>query len=124
MHEPPDLDLLRGVVDRHVRRRLEEADLPHAIAADAAGRQVGDAAVGEPQPRVGDVDAAVSTGTPTASIDSTSDCDQRQHDVEVVNHQIEHDVDVEAALGKRAEPMDFDEPRIGRGAAARRRRPD
>ena len=30
-----------------------------------------------------------------------------------MNHQVEDDVDVEAALGKRAEPMDFDEARIG-----------
>ena len=51
-------DLLRRVVDRQVRRRLEEADLAHPVAADPAGRQVGDAAVGEPEPRVGDVDAA------------------------------------------------------------------
>ena len=59
----------------------------------------------------------VSTGTPTASIDSTSDFDERQHDVEVVNHQVEDDVDVEAALGKRAEAMDLDEPRIGQQRA-------
>ena len=55
----------------------------------------------------------VSTGTPTASIDSTSALHQRQHDVEIVNHQVEDDVDVEAALGKRAEPVHFDEARIG-----------
>jgi hypothetical protein len=30
-----------------------------------------------------------------------------------VNHQVEDDVDVEAALGKCAQPMDFDETRIG-----------
>ena len=48
---------------------------------------------------------------------------QRQHDVEIVNHQVEDDVDVEAALGKRAEAMDLDEARIGRAAAARRRPP-
>ena len=39
--------------------------------------------------------------------------DERQHDVEIVNHQVEDDVDVEAALGKRAEPVDLDEARIG-----------
>ena len=43
---------------------------------------------------------------------------ERQHDVEIVNHQIEDDVDVEAALGERAEPMDLDEARIGRAADA------
>ena len=67
-HEPLHLDFLRAVVDRHVRVALEEPDLPHAVAADAAGREVGDAAGREPQPRVRDVDPAVSTGTPTASM--------------------------------------------------------
>ena len=59
-HQPPAFDLLRGVVDRDVRVRLEEPDLAHAVAADAAGRHVGDAAGREPQPRVGDVELAAS----------------------------------------------------------------
>jgi hypothetical protein len=29
-----------------------------------------------------------------------------------VNHQIEHDIDIETAIRKRAEPMDFDEARM------------
>ena len=35
---------------------LEEPDLAHAVAADPAGGDVGDAAGREPQPRVGDVE--------------------------------------------------------------------
>ncbi len=53
----------------------------------------------------------VSTGTPTASMPATGESTTRQDDVEVVNHQVEHDVDVEAAIGKRAEAMHLDEPR-------------
>ena len=30
-----------------------------------------------------------------------------------MNHQVEHDVDVEASIGKGAEPVHFDEPRRG-----------
>ena len=44
----------------------------------------------------------VSTGTPTASIDVDVGLTMRQDDVEIVNHQVEDDVDVEAAIGKRA----------------------
>ncbi len=33
---------------------------------------------------------------------------ERQHDVEIVNHQVEYDVDVQTALGERAKAMDFD----------------
>ena len=51
----------------------------------------------------------VNTGMPTASIVSTSGGNERQRDVEVVNHQVEHDVDIEAAFGKGAEAVHFDE---------------
>ena len=60
----------------------------------------------------------VSTFTPTASIDTTSDSTERQQQIEVVNHQVEDHVDVEAALRKRAEPVNFDEPRVATRAAA------
>ena len=66
----------------------------------------------------------VSTCTPTASTDTTSESHQRQQQVEVVNHQVEDDVDVEAALRKGAEPVDLDEPRIRHAAAAPPRPPD
>ena len=65
----------------------------------------------------------VSTGTPTASIADHRRIDDRQDDVEVVNHQIEHDVDVEAAFRERAEPVDLDEPRRPPGAPAPPRPP-
>ena len=39
-----------------------------------------------------------------------------------MDHQVEHDVDVEAALGERSEAMDFDEPRIGQHRAGGRHR--
>src|SRR5262249_534060 len=61
-HQLPDLDLLRRVVDRQIRRRLKEPDLADAVAADAAGRHVGDAAVREPDARVRDVDARRDDG--------------------------------------------------------------
>ena len=54
----------------------------------------------------------VSTFTPTASIDTTSDFTDVEQQIEVVNHQVEDDVDVQAALRKRAEPVDLDETRI------------
>ena len=111
--QPIDLDLLRRVVDRHVRVVLEEARLADAVAADPAGGQVGDAARREPQPRVGDVGRAASARSrrPPRST-TTSDRTDGQQQIEVVNHQVEDDVDVEAALGKRAEPVHLDEARV------------
>ena len=53
----------------------------------------------------------VSTGTPTASTADDLAAVDRHDDVEVVNHDVEDDVDVEAALRKAAESMDLDEAR-------------
>ena len=47
------------------------------------------------------------------------DAIDRQHDIEVVNHHVEDDVDVEAALRKAAQPVHFDEPRRAAASAAR-----
>ena len=51
----------------------------------------------------------VSTGTPTASMALTSSPTRFEHEVEIMDHQVEHDIDVEAALGKRAQSVNFDE---------------
>ena len=61
-----------------------------------------------------------STGTPTASMAATSVPIGREQHVEVVDHQVEHDVDVEAALAEAAEAVHLDEAGRRRRAAARR----
>ena len=61
----------------------------------------------------------VSTFTPTASIDPSDR--PRQQQIEIVNHQVEDHVDVEAALGERAEAVNFDEARIADHQRQRRR---
>ena len=53
----------------------------------------------------------VSTGTPTADTDVTRAADERAHEIDVVDHQIEHDGDVRAARIERREPVALDEPR-------------
>ena len=50
--------VLAGVVDRDVLMRLEEAQFAHALGADAAGGEVGDASGGELDADVGDIDLA------------------------------------------------------------------
>ena len=54
---------------------------------------------------------SVITGTPTASTRSGSTPEELLEDVDVVDHQVAHDVDVGAALRERAEPVDLDEAR-------------
>src|SRR5690606_23583947 len=60
--EAPRLDLAAGVVHRDVHRGLHEPDLADALAADAAGRDVRDAAAREAETGVGDVDTVGEDG--------------------------------------------------------------
>ena len=118
------LDFVRARVDRHVALALEEADLPNLIPADAARREVGDAAVLEPQPRVGDVHPRRQHRHADGLDALDLARDDAQDQIEVVNHQVEDDVDVEAAAELRAEAMHLDEARIVHVRAAPPRPPD
>ena len=122
--QPPHFEFTARVVHRDVRGGLDEAHLADAVAADPAGRQVGDAAAGELQPGVGDVDAAGQHRHADGFDADDLLVDHREQHVEVVNHQVEDDVDVEAAVGERAEPVHLDESRAGEERPARHRRPD
>ena len=53
--EAEDVSALALVIEREVGVFLEDADLADLVAADAAGGEVGDTAVLEPDPDVGDV---------------------------------------------------------------------
>ena len=69
-------------------------------------------------PRVGDVDLR-RQHRHADGLDALDFARRRcQDQIEIVNHQVEHDVDVEAAAELRAEPMHFDEARIVDVAAA------
>jgi len=54
----PALHLLGRIVDGQVRGWLEEPNAPHTVPADAAGREVGDAAIHESYPHVRDIHAS------------------------------------------------------------------
>ena len=99
-------------VDREVGVGLEDAQLALALERDPAGGHVGDAAVGEAQARVGDVDGRREH----RDADRLHGPHRRRHhaedDVEVVDHQVEDDVDVGAALGERRQAMALDEARL------------
>ncbi len=51
------------------------------------------------------------TLTPTASILRHLRVGQMQHDVDVVDHHVQHHADIDAAEGQRADSGDFDEAR-------------
>ena len=89
--------LLPAVIERDVLARLEEAQLADALGRDTARGEIGDTARGESKANVGDVDLSGEDGD-TGGANLLGGCaDQVKHDIEIVDHEIEHDVDVEAA---------------------------
>ena len=114
-----DAHVLVAVVDRDVGVGLEEADLALALQRHAAGGDVGDAAVGEAQARVGDVDG-LRQHRDADGLDALHvGAHEAEDDVEVVDHQIEDDVDVGAALGERRQAVALDEARLRDDAGER-----
>lgn len=109
---------LHAVIERDVAgigRAAEHADLAHAFGADAADGEIRDAAVGETQAGIGDILALAQHGNAHALDADDGRFDEREHDVEVVNHQIQHDADVHGAGWVGREAMAFDELGFGRG---------
>ena len=110
------ISLLHAVIERDVARigrAAEHADLAHPLRADAAGGEVGDTAVGETQPRVGDVLALAQNGNAHGVHAYYRRFYKREHHVQIVDHQIQHHADVGAARGKRRQAMALDELRFG-----------
>src|SRR5215472_9527229 len=98
-------------VQRQVGLVLEDAQLALGLHADARGRGVGHAAVGEADAGVGDIDL-VGKHRGTDRIDrGYRRGDDGLHDVDVVDHQIEHHVHIRAALAVRRQPVTLDEAR-------------
>src|SRR5216684_4415963 len=104
-----DQDFLASVVERHILPGLEEAQLAHAFGGNAAGGKVGDAAGFEFEADVGDVNLAREYRQPDRPNFPDRRIRERQNDVEVVNHQVQHDVDIQRAWGEDAEAVNLEE---------------
>ena len=96
-------------VHREVRVALEEADPPQALLRDAAGGEVGDAAVRELEPRVRDVLVPREHRHAHGRDRDRRGAHHVQHGVEVVDHEVEHDVHVERARLEHRQPVGLDE---------------
>ena len=119
-----DAHLALAVVDREVGVGLEDAELPLPLQRHAARGDVGDAAVGEAQPRVRDVDRRRSAPGRRPPRPRGRRRHHAEDHVEVVDHQVEHHVDVGAALGERRQAMALDEARLRDQAVERADRRD
>ena len=91
---------------RRCKRQI--ADL---FGRDAAGGQICDAAIGEFEPDVGDIDFRRKNGDAGRADIGQFAAREGEDDVEIVDHQVEHHVHIQAAQREDAHTMDFEEQR-------------
>ena len=96
------------VVERDVFARLEETKLANLFGRDPAGGEVGDAAAGKGKTDVRDVDAFRQDRDAGGPDFVWLFARKAEDDVEIVNHEIEHNVDVETAGGEHAEAVNLE----------------
>ncbi len=104
-------NILAGIVDGDVLVRLEKTHLADAFRADAAGREVGDAARLKFDADVGDIDLRRKDRQPDRVEFADGRLNKPENHVEIVNHQIENYVHIERAWSKYTEPMNLKKQR-------------
>src|SRR5690606_40056103 len=96
-----------------ITRRLEHADLAHLLQAHPAGAEIGNAAVGELDPGIGDVLGFRNEADSHAVDPRHLRLHQLQHDPDVVDHQVEHHADLGATRREWRQALGGDEAGIG-----------
>src|SRR5215471_10742903 len=94
--------VLARVIERDVFVRLEEPQLADALRGDAAGSEIGDASARKLKPDIRDIDFGREDGDTGGSNLLRSFTSKRQHDIDVVDHQIQNNVHVQAARAELA----------------------
>ncbi len=102
-------EFLAGEVEREVLVGLEETKLAHLLGGDAAGGEVGDATGVEFDAHVGDVGFGGEDREANGADFADGGVGEAENDVEIVDHEIENDVDVERTRGEDAEPVRLEE---------------
>ena len=97
-------------VEREVAVRLKHPELPRTLARHATGRHVRDGAVGELDPRVGDVHVRREQRHPGRPNVHHVRAHELENQIEVVNHEIEDHGHVGAARLERRQPVDLQKP--------------
>jgi len=99
------------VVQRNIFVLLEEAHFADAFGGDAAGGDVGDGAAGEFQASVGDVDFIGEHRDAHGFHFGDGLLDDGEQNVQIVDHQIKDNVNIEAARGENAQAVHFEKER-------------
>jgi hypothetical protein len=121
---PPKLLLARGyqldpnhqhipprIIDRHILPRLKESQLPHPLRRHARRRKVRHAARLELHPHIRNVHLGRQNRQPHRAHLAHRRLRKRQHNVQIVDHQVQHHVHVQRPRRKHAQPVRLKEHR-------------
>ena len=110
MSKITDRSIVRRVVNHDIVARLKEAHLANLFRPDARGSYVRDGARRKFNPRIRGVNSIRENGNTdgvhVGNVDIAAN--QPLDNVEIVNHQIEHDVDVQRARRELSNAMNFE----------------
>lgn len=105
---------LLGIVDRVVGVAGEHPQLPHPLGGDAAGGEGGHGPIGELQADVRQVGLLGKYGNADgADLADVGGPAERLRDLDVMDHEVEHHVDVEGAARERREALGLEVARGG-----------
>lgn len=93
--------------------RLKKSQLAYALGRNATRSEVGNASGVELEADIGDVHLVGEHRQANGANFFYRRVHDREHNIDVVDHQVEDNVDVERARGEDTEPVDFEEHRVG-----------
>ena len=109
-HDPTrDHALASLVVHREVAVALEQTEFPHPGRRDTTRRQIRHAPASKLDPGIGNIDVGSQHGDSRGADVFDRSEREGQHDVQIMDHEIQDDIDIGTTLPKGAEPVTFDE---------------
>ena len=93
---------------------MKEPQLPCFFETDTARREIRHTPVLKFHARIGNIGLVREHRNANGPNFADGRRHQTQNDVEVVNHQVEDDIDIETPGRERGEPVDFEKLRAGR----------
>ena len=103
--------ILPSVVERNVLLWLKEPQLAHPLGRNPAGGEIRHTSRCELQTHIGNIHLGRKNRQTHGANFRDRRIHKRQHDIEIVNHQVEDNVHVQRTRSKHAQPMDFEKHR-------------
>src|ERR1051325_951248 len=102
--------MIGGVIDGHVITRLKETHLANFFGADPRGSDVSDRAGGKFDTGVCSVHSVRNDRNADSVYARSLDLitDKPLHNVQIVNHQVEYDIDIQRARGELTNAVNFE----------------